>query len=301
MSEKEDLKSVADEKESGKTQEKVVDEKKENDSKLSVEVVKSKHKSKNGWKKPKSNSWIYITNLPKDVNEDILNEVFSKYGIIQLNENGEPRIKLYRNDKGELKGDASICYLREESVALAIKMMDDYPLRYTDKENISVSQAVFEKKEGTKRINDDITTEKARKIRKIQQTQQLSWAESGLEDEKGLRIVVLENVFDLKDTTRPHFVDELESDMMEGCSACGDVVKITVFETNPNGIVVVKFKSPLQAEECVKVMNGRFFAGRQLKAYFWDGVTNYKVKMSEEEEDARLEAFAKKLEEEDEE
>lgn len=33
------------------------------------------------------------------------------------------------------------------------------------------------------------------------------------------------------------------------------------------------------ADECVRVMNGRFFGGRQLEAAKWDGYTNFNVKV----------------------
>ncbi len=33
------------------------------------------------------------------------------------------------------------------------------------------------------------------------------------------------------------------------------------------------------ADECVRIMNGRFFGGRQIEAAKWDGWTNYNVKV----------------------
>jgi len=33
------------------------------------------------------------------------------------------------------------------------------------------------------------------------------------------------------------------------------------------------------ADECVRIMNGRFFGGRQLEAAKWDGFTNFNVKV----------------------
>lgn len=57
-----------------------------------------------------------------------------------------------------MKGDASICYLRKESIQLAIQMHDDSPLRYSycfkssmlfsrDTQHIRVSEAIFQKKQ----------------------------------------------------------------------------------------------------------------------------------------------------------
>ena len=38
---------------------------------------------------------------------------------------------MYRDEEGKVKGDAVICYLRKESIPLAIQMQDDVPLRYS--------------------------------------------------------------------------------------------------------------------------------------------------------------------------
>jgi HIV Tat-specific factor 1 len=42
---------------------------------------------------------------------------------------GLPRIKLYTDEAGTLKGDAIIVYFRPESVQLAIQMLDDTDFR----------------------------------------------------------------------------------------------------------------------------------------------------------------------------
>jgi HIV Tat-specific factor 1 len=43
--------------------------------------------------------------------------------------NGDPRIKLYMDDKGKFKGEALVVFLQEESVGLAEQLMDDTELR----------------------------------------------------------------------------------------------------------------------------------------------------------------------------
>ena len=61
----------------------------------------------------------------------------------------------------------------------------------------------------------------------------------------------------------------------------------------------IKFKQGEPAQECLKLMGGRFFGGRQLTAELWDGITNYNVKKaqeSEEEQAARLARFAAEIE-----
>lgn len=41
--------------------------------------------------------------------------------------------------------------------------------------------------------------------------------------------------------------------------------------------MAVKFRESEAAERCVDLMHERFFGGRKLESFFWDGVTNYKV------------------------
>jgi HIV Tat-specific factor 1 len=57
--------------------------------------------------------------------------VFSKCGVIAEEiDRGKPRIKLYKNDKGQPKGDALVVYFRPESVKLAVQMLDDSDFRF---------------------------------------------------------------------------------------------------------------------------------------------------------------------------
>jgi HIV Tat-specific factor 1 len=81
-----------------------------------------------------------------------------------------------------------------------------------------------------------------------------------------------------------------------------------LFSSNPRGIAVVKFSTSYAAQECVHLMNGRYFGGQKLKCYFWDGVANYSISVAseraaEEEEKAeasRLDEFGDWLEKEQE-
>lgn len=50
----------------------------------------------------------------------------------------------------------------------------------------------------------------------------------------------------------------------------------------------MKYKESEGADKCLKVMEGRFFAGKKLQAEFYDGVSNYHVEESEEMKELRL-------------
>ena len=61
--------------------------------------------------------------------------------------------------------------------------------------------------------------------------------------------------------------------------------------------------------QCVKKMDGRFYAGHKLSSLqdrlqlmiysFWDGHTDYRVQMDDEEENEKLENFAKWIEDDE--
>ena len=57
------------------------------------------------------------------------------------------------------------------------------------------------------------------------------------------------------------------------------VLQMRIFDGNPEGVVSLKFATKEAADECVALMEGRFFAGRQLEAFKYDGKTNYNVKV----------------------
>lgn len=71
-----------------------------------------------------------------------------------------------------------------------------------------------------------------------------------------------------------------------------------MYKGNPEGVVSIKFAAGEAADKCVELMEGRFFAGRRLAAFKWDGYTDYNMKLQETEEQqaARLEAFGRELE-----
>lgn len=143
--------------------------------------------------------------------------------------------------------------------------------------------------------------------------QALTWNEDddiGVSNKAALKIVVLEGMFHPTDFDNSTFENDLERDIVSECETkCGPIEKLTLFSKHDAGIAIVKFGTSYAAQECVNLMNGRFFGGRRLKSYFWDGVTNYTMtnsymKHAEEEEkkeEARLDDFGDWLDKDQEE
>ena len=87
--------------------------------------------------------------------------------------------------------------------------------------------------------------------------------------------LVSSGMFQPSDFSEESFSDELEGDVASECGKCGQIEKITVFSKNPKGVVIVKFSTSYASQQCVKLMDGRFFGGKKLRCFFWDGATDF--------------------------
>ncbi len=253
-----------------------------------------------------SKKWIYVTGLPQDATVEEVAAHFSKAGILSLDPvTQEPRVKLYKTQDGLAKGDASVCFANEASVSLAIDIFDEGVFRGGDK--LSVSKASFQQKGELNKDKVATVTAKQRKVAELAAKQAMSWddgsngrIEGGM---KGLTIVVLKGCFTV-DEVNDVVMEEVEAEVHKHCG--GTIEKITVFSRNRDGVVVVKFKEIEAANACVEEMNGfegwrGGILGRKLRCMFWDGVTDYTVKINDDEEEKRHEEFGEWLDKQEEE
>ena len=90
-----------------------------------------------------------MTNLPPDTTHDELVSTFSKCGLIEEDDTGEPKVKLYAKDDGTFNGEALVVYFKEESVGLALNILDETELRLGDGGSVmKVQRAEFGHKQG---------------------------------------------------------------------------------------------------------------------------------------------------------
>ncbi|KAG5191670.1 hypothetical protein JKP88DRAFT_271269 [Tribonema minus] len=256
---------------------------------------KARKKKKNTWSAEGSGRWVYIQGLPADITEEEMRDHFAKAGVIATDPISQaPRIKIYRDDTGGCKGDGSVCYVMEESVELALHVLDGSQIRAGGKHSVNF-KSYFNSFLGLK---PTIRFTVARAAAK----QALSWNESddiGVA-KGGLKIVVIENMFDPSDFVEdPDFGEDLQADIALECQKLGPLEKITVFSRNPIGPVVVKFGTAFASEQCIKKMDGRWFGKRKLRCHYWDGITNYEVKEDASKEQERLDEFGDWLENQD--
>ncbi|XP_063089446.1 17S U2 SnRNP complex component HTATSF1-like [Cavia porcellus] len=91
-----------------------------------------KRKGDSGWfhAEEDSNTNVYVSGLPPDITVDEFIQLMSKFGIIMRDPQTEEfKVKLYKDNQGNLKGDGLCCYLKRESVELALKLLDEDEIR----------------------------------------------------------------------------------------------------------------------------------------------------------------------------
>jgi len=90
----------------------------------------------------------------------------------------------------------------------------------------------------------------------------------------------------------------LELDIIEECEEkFGKIDKLKIFDDHVEGIIKIKFVSPISADKCVECLSGRYYNARTIEAFYWDGNTNYdKQNENSEIENHRIDEFGKWLE-----
>jgi HIV Tat-specific factor 1 len=150
--------------------------------------------------------------------------------------------------------------------------------------SISVEPASFEQHGNQYKPREVKRLDKLDKMRlQAREKREGAWDESEIPD-VGLKIVIIEHFYTMEEIEAAQDVEqllaEIEGELREEIEASvGRVARMEVFEETPT--CKVKFESALDAERCVQLMEGRWFDKRQLRCYFWDGKTDYKLESAE--------------------
>ena len=68
---------------------------------------------------------VYVSNLPADTTEESFVELMAKCGMVDIDvRSNKPKVKLYRDAEGNVKGDGLCTYVKVESVGLALQILD---------------------------------------------------------------------------------------------------------------------------------------------------------------------------------
>ncbi|KAJ3989117.1 hypothetical protein F5890DRAFT_1487944 [Lentinula detonsa] len=255
-------------------------------------IKRGKHdkKDKPPAERKSKNTAVYVTGLPTDTTMDELVQCFSKYGVLEEDDEGDPKVKMYAKDDGSFSGEALVVYFKEDSVALALNILDESELRLGDPSTrMNVSKADFTHKTG---LTNGAASESRRTVDKKKVSKRLGKMQKRLEewvDEDGFgpamepednvnvankngRVVVLKHMFTLDEIHKDaSLLLDLKEDVREECSSLGEVTNVVLYDKEKDGVMTVKFRDPLSAAACVIKMNGRFFDTRRIEASLYSG------------------------------
>ena len=59
------------------------------------------------------NTNVYVTGLPPDITMDEFTELMNKFGLVLFDpRTKKPKLKLYKDEKGNMKGDGLCCFIK---------------------------------------------------------------------------------------------------------------------------------------------------------------------------------------------
>ncbi|ELW63388.1 HIV Tat-specific factor 1 [Tupaia chinensis] len=248
-------------------------------------------KAESGWfdVEEDKNTNVYVSGLPPDTTAEEFIQLMSKFGIIMRNpQTEELKVKLYKDNQGNLKGDGLCCYLKRESVELALKLLDEDEIRGY---KLRVEVAKFELKGEYDASRKKKKCKDYKKKLSLQQ-KQLDWRperRAGVPQKRHERVVIIKNMFhpmDFEDD--PLLLNDIRKDLQVECSKFGKIKKLLLFDRHPDGVASVSFRDPQEADYCIRTLDGRWFGGRQITAQVWDGTTDYQVEETSREREERL-------------
>lgn len=178
-------------------------------------------------------------------------------------DSGEPKIKMYADDNGNFMGQALVVYFMEDSVTLAVNLLDEAELRLGDRSSImQVKKGEFGHKEGgeggaaPRRVVDKKkATQRIAKLKRCVRclcintladflyskigdwdfedgfgpTEEIEEKEPVIES----RIVVLKYMFTLQELKEdPSLLLDLKEDVREEAERLGDVTNVVLYDVS---------------------------------------------------------------------
>ncbi|KFH07949.1 RNA recognition motif-containing protein [Toxoplasma gondii VAND] len=252
-----------------------------------------KKKQEGRWVAGRKNPNIYVANLPADCTEEELAEIFKKAGVFKIDpETLRPKIRVYTDDTGRCKGDALISFVHENSVDIAIKYFDGFSFR-DGACTLKVQRAEFAPKagqgtspktEGSEGGSAESRTGKRDRRKylaaKYEQERLLSWGDA-IDDGSGRRIIILKPTYSSEEAELYEegdaFYEELRQELFDEIAQFAKPEKVTVIPRHVQGVACVKLKTAEDAERIIEQFRGRYFDGRQLDVFFFDGRSDLKA------------------------
>jgi HIV Tat-specific factor 1 len=230
----------------------------------------------------KSKNTAVFVRIPFDATFEEVVERFSKCGLIEEDDEGEPKVKMYAREDGTFSGEALVVYFKEDSVSLAINILDDAELRLGDPSSrMSVQRAEFghknessggeskprkvvDRKRITKRIGRmqkyalyshyyRNSQYRARKLEEWVDEDNFGPAiteeDTQISANKNSRVVVLKHMFTLKELEEdPTLLLDLKEDVREECETLGEVTNVVLYDVGQSFSILPILLSSMSTE-----------------------------------------------------
>ena len=221
---------------------------------------------------------IEITNLPSNITINQISIFCKKVGLLAVHpETGEDLI-LYNPNKNK----AIVTYSYPEGVNHAIKLLSGEC--FIENHKVKVERALKEPYDFSK------WKESMRFTRKYHSYLGGEEEISNIE-QKRLKILILKKVFKPKDLIKdPELYGKIIKDFTEICSKYGKVTLVKPMETNPEGIVIIRFLEAKSASIAIGELDNAIYENKTILAEPWDG-KDLSYKESEQEEQERINNF----------
>ena len=144
--------------------------------------------------------------------------------------------KMVKN-KGQLRGNASLCYAYSKSVDIALEVLDGSYIRFENDKNIKlllVKYINFKKKDNVEAVKQNISNK--RQILKLAARQAIDWDDTTTNNRLGigykeLRIIVLKDIFDFNKIKDNDYI-KLKKEIYVKCKSFSTIEKITIYSKN---------------------------------------------------------------------
>lgn len=215
---------------------------------------------------------LYVGSLHYNINEIMLKAVFAPFGQVV-------NINIQRESNGTSKGYGFIEFSESESAEAAMKHLNGFELAGRPLKVNHVTERDPNSMEALDAEDSDIgvgmtPASRVALMAKLSEGHNaglsaplVPQAMSSLSSVTALSpCFKLIGMFDPYRETEPDWHLDIQDDVLEECNKYGNVVHIYVDKTSSEGIVFVKCQTPAVAAAAFNSLNGRFFAGKQIKA-----------------------------------
>jgi len=216
---------------------------------------------------------LYVGSLHYNVTESMLQAIFEPFGVIDS-------VQLqYDPETNTSKGYGFVNFSNADAGKRAMEQMDGFELAgrpmkvNTVAERTNDAMSLLDEERTEKGGIEMNSQSRASLMQKLAQTHSSGMqvpttpaVPSPLLPMAGSTCLILSNLFDPNKETEPEWEEDYRNDVLEELTKLGIIVHIAVDKVSPEGNIYVKCLTADVAGKVIQSFNGRWFAGRTIRA-----------------------------------